>query len=244
MNKIIIMGASSGIGLALAEAFVSRGVKIGVAARSLAPLRKLADKYPGCVEPAAMDVTDPEAPEHLSSLINKMGGMDLYIHVAGIGLRNPDMVPELEVKVAETDAVGLARMCSAAFRYFMDTGCPGQIAAVTSVAGTRGIGELAAYSASKSFGSTYLEALQQLAKNKGMPLYITDIRPGWTRTPFVDPDKKYMLEMQLSRVVPGILKAIAKRRRVAVIDWRWALVCHVWRLLPRSLWLRFHGLGL
>ena len=229
------MGASSGIGLALAEAFASRGVKIGVAARSSAPLRKLADKYPGCVEPAAMDVTDPEAPEHLASLIDRMGGMDLYIHVAGIGLRNPDMDSDLEVKVAETDAVGLARMCSAAFRYFMNTGCPGQIAP---------IGELAAYSASKSFGSTYLEALQQLAKTKGMPLYITDIRPGWTRTPFVDPDKKYMLEMQLSRVVPGILKAIAKRRRVAVIDWRWALVCHVWRLLPRSLWLRFHGLGL
>lgn len=244
MKKIIIMGASSGIGRALAEAFASRGVRIGVAARSLDALRQLADKYPGMVEAAAIDVTDPQAPARLESLIETMGGLDLYIHVAGIAMRNPQMDPDIEVKVAETDAVGLARMTSAVFRYFMRTGRPGQIAAVTSVAGTRGIGELSAYSASKSFGSTYLEALQQLAHTHRMPLAITDIRPGWTRTPLVDPDKHYMLEMQLGKVVPDILRAIARRKRVAIIDWRWATLCGLWRLMPRSLWVRLHGFGL
>lgn len=244
MKKIIIMGASSGIGLALAEAFASRGVRIGVAARSLDSLNQLAGKYPGLVEPAAIDVTDPEAPHHLLELVDRLGGMDLYIHVAGIALRNPGLDPDVEVKVAETDAVGFARMVSAAFRYFMLDGRPGQIAAVTSVAGTRGIGELSAYSASKSFGSTYLEALQQLAHARKLPLCITDIRPGWTRTPLVDPHKKYMLEMQLSKVVPDILRAIARRKRVAVIDWRWAILCGLWRLLPRPLWTRLQGFGL
>lgn len=244
MKKIIIMGASSGIGLALAEAFASRGVRIGVAARSQAPLCRLAEKYPGMVETASIDVTDPEAPRGLHELIGRLGGMDLYIHVAGIALRNPDLDPDIEVRVAETDAVGLARMVSAAFRYFMTEGNAGQIAAVTSVAGTRGIGELSAYSASKSFASTYLEALQQLARTRKLPIAVTDIRPGWTRTPLIDPDKSYMLEMQLERVVPDILRAIARRKRVAVIDWRWAMVCGLWRLLPRTLWIRLHGFGL
>ncbi len=244
MKKIIIMGASSGIGLALAEAFASRGVRIGVAARSLAPLCRLADKYPGMVETASIDVTDPKAPQGLHELIGRLGGMDLYIHVAGIALRNPDLNPDIEVRVAETDAVGFARMVSAAFRYLMTEGNAGQIAAVTSVAGTRGISELSAYSASKSFASTYLEALQQLARTRRLPIAVTDIRPGWTRTPLIDPDKSYMLEMQLERVVPDILRAIARRKRVAVIDWRWAMVCGLWRLLPRTLWIRLHGFGL
>lgn len=244
MKKIIIMGGSSGIGRALAETLASRGVRVGIAARSIRAMQQLADRFPGMVETAAIDVTDPEAPEQLKELISRLGGLDIYIHASGIAMRNPEMDPDIEVKVAETDAVGLARMTSAVFRYFMLTGRRGQIAAITSVAGTRGIGELSAYSASKSFGSTYLEALQQLARTRNMPLDITDIRPGWTRTPLIDPDKTYMLEMQLYRVVPDILKAIVRRRRVAVIDWRWALVCGLWRLLPRPIWLRLHGFGL
>lgn len=244
MKKIIIVGASSGIGLALAHTFLSRGVRVGLAARRLQPLQALAAEFPGLVEAEQIDVDTPEATGHLSSLIDKMGGMDLYIHVAGIALRNPEMKPELEVKVAQTDAVGLARMCSAAFQYYMNHGGHGQIAAVSSVASTRGIGELAAYSASKAFDSTYLEALRQLNYAKKMDISITDIRPGWIRTPLVDPEKHYIMEMTVDAVIPQILKAIVRRRRVATIDWRWALMCTLWRRLPAPLWERMSGFGL
>lgn len=244
MKKIIIVGATSGIGKALVETFASRGVPVGIAGRSAEKLAQLENRYPGMITSARIDVTSPEATVALEELISRMGGMDLYIHVAGIAMRNPDVEPEKEVKVAETDAIGLARMVATAFRYFKNTGRPGQIAAVTSVAGTRGIGELAAYSASKSFASKYLEALQQLANIYNMDVAITDIRPGWTRTPLVDPNKKYMFEMELSDIIPSILKAIAHKRRVATIDYRWQLLCALWRILPRPLWLRLHGFGL
>lgn len=244
MRKIIITGGTSGIGEALTHVLASRGVKVGITGRSADKLEELSHKYPGLVFTEEMDVSKPRAVEALHTLINRMGGMDLYIHVAGIALRNPHINPESEVAVAETNAVGVARMCSAAFQYFMNTGRPGQIAAISSVAGTRGIGELAAYSASKSFVSTYLEALRQLAHSKGINLSITDIRPGWIRTPLVDPYKKYPLEMNLDEVIPKILRAIVHRKKVDIIDWRWAILCAAWRLLPSPIWERMSGFGL
>lgn len=244
MKKIIIVGATSGIGKALVETFASRGVPVGIAGRSEEKLIELENRYPGLITTERIDVTAKDATDALESLIARMGGMDLYIHVAGIAMRNPEIDPEIDVKVAETDAVGLARLVATAFRYFKNTGTSGQIAAITSVAGTRGIGELAAYSASKSFASKYLEALQQLACIYNMDVAITDIRPGWTRTPLVDPDKKYMFEMELDNVIPAILRAIARKRRVATIDYRWQLLCALWRLMPRPLWLRLRGFGL
>lgn len=244
MKKIIIMGASSGIGKAMAEAFASRGVRIGVAARRVEAFKEMKERYPGMIVSAGIDVTHSDAPARLERLIANLGGMDIYIHVAGIAKRNPELEPRLEAEVAQVDAVGLARMCSAAYCYLRDNHIPGQIAAVTSVAGSRGIGELAAYSASKAFGSTYLEALQQRSREEGAGISITDLRPGWIRTPLVDPDKRYMLEMELGRVLPDMLRAIARRRPVAVIDWRWALVCAGWRLLPRCVWTRMKGFGL
>lgn len=244
MNKIVIIGASSGIGRALAEAFVSRGVRIGVAARRQNELDNLAEQYPGMVVSETLDVTDQMAPQALHRLIDKLGGMDLYIHVSGICRSNPDMNPNVECEVAETDAVGFARMVSAAFRYFRQTNRAGHIVALSSVAATRGIGELAAYSASKHFVSAYLEAIEQLARMHKMSLTVTDIRPGWVRTPLLYEDRHYPMEMELKRVVPSILEAIVRKKKVAVIDWRWRLVCGVWRLLPRSLWTRMSGFGL
>ena len=85
MKRVVIVGASSGIGLALAEAFASRGVCLGVAARRTAPLRELQEKYPGNVTVAEIDITDTDAAGRLCALARVVGGMDYYIHVAGIG---------------------------------------------------------------------------------------------------------------------------------------------------------------
>lgn len=238
------MGASSGIGRALAEVFASRGVRIGVASRRREELDALVSKYPGMVVAETIDITDSAAPQRLSELIGRLGGMDMYIHVSGICKRNPGLVPNQECDVVETNAVGFARMVSAAFGYFKQNQMSGHIVALSSVAGTRGIGELAAYSASKSFDSVYLEAIDQLAHAQGVSLTVTDIRPGWVRTPLLYADKHYPMEMELHRVVADILKAIVRKKRVAVIDWRWRCVCGVWRLLPRSIWTRMFGFGL
>ena len=115
-------------------------------------------------------------------------------------------------------------------------GTRGHIAAVTSVAGTNGIGRLSAYSASKGACQKWLVALEQLSNNSAAGITFTDIRPGWIRTPLLEPNCKYPMTMTLDYAVPLILKAIVRKRRVAVIDWRWNIVVGLWRMIPNALY--------
>lgn len=236
MKKIMIMGASSGIGLAVAEAFASRGVKVGLAARHTTKLRELKEKYPDMVEYASIDITHANAPAQMEALAEKMGGMDIYFHVSGIGYENVTLDPQVEVDMIQTNAAGFARMVSSAYRYFRDRGIRGRIAAVTSVAGTNGIGRMSAYSASKKCAQTYLVALEQLSNAEDAGITITDIRPAWIRTPLLSDNAKYPLEMSLEYAVPLIIKAIVRHPRVAVIDWRWNIIVGLWRCIPNALW--------
>lgn len=238
MKNIVITGASSGIGLAAARALASRGIRVGLAARHTAPLEELKRLYPDNVEVAEIDVNKPEATVRLRELIDRLGGMDIYFHVAGIGYDNPTLDPEREVEIVKTNACGFVRMVSAAYRYFSERGCGGQIAAITSVAGTNGIAALSAYSASKRCAQTYLTALRQLSRTTNAGITITDIRPGWIQTPLLHPGERYLMEMNLDYALPLILKAIVRRRSIAYIDCRWHLLVSAWRLLPDALWTR------
>lgn len=247
MKHIIILGATSGIGKALAETLASRGVRIGAAGRNEKALAQLEAAYPGLVVTRAIDINKPDAPGLLAKLASDLGGMDIYIHCAGIGVPNPELNPDAEAAVAETNAVGFARMTSAAYGIMrkhaaveMEAGrnWRGQIVGISSVAGTKGIGELAAYSAAKAFDSTYLEALDQLAHMHRVPVTFTDIRPGWVRTPLIVEGHHYPMLMETDEVVALILKAIVRRKRVQVIDWRWNLAVGLWRLVPGWLWVR------
>lgn len=230
------MGASSGIGRAVAETLASRGVRLGIAARTESALREIKEKYPDNVEYELIDINSPLAVHRMLNLIERLGGMDIYLHASGIGYTNPSLDPELEARTVETDCSGFARMVMTAFRYYLDQGKEGTIAAITSVAGTHGIGEMAAYSASKRFDSTYLSALRQLANRRDLPIHVTDIKPGWIRTPLLDSEKSYPMEMTLEEIVPHIIKAMVRHPRVTVIDTRWAILTALWSKLPSILW--------
>lgn len=238
MKKVIIMGATSGIGRAVAEALASRGLKIGAAGRNEKALEELREAYPGLVVTERIDINHANAPERLKALIDRLGGMDIYFHSSGIGYENQEMDPNLEAKIVETDTTGFARMVMAAFRYYAEENKEGTIAALTSVAGTLPIGMMAAYSASKKFDSTYLSALRQLALIKGQDIHITDIRPGWTRTPLLTDDRHYPMEMTTEEVVPQVIRALVRHPRTAIIDCRWRALMSLASLLPTCLWER------
>lgn len=238
--KILIMGAGSGIGLAMAEKFAAEGMRVGVAARRSQPLQELAARYPDRVVWSSIDINDAEAPAQVLALIDKMGGLDTYVHVSGIYAHNPQLDAEAESNVARTNVMGFTAMIDTVFNYFVERGQAGHIAAITSVAGTRGIGDMPAYSASKSYDRTYLEALQQLVDARKLPISITDIRPGWIRTPLVDADRDYMLQMNLDKALPLICRAVMSRRKHVTIGLRWRIVVALWRMLPTAIWTRTH----
>ncbi|MDE6269007.1 MAG: SDR family NAD(P)-dependent oxidoreductase [Muribaculaceae bacterium] len=242
-RRVVIIGASSGIGREVARIYISLGCRVGVAARRVEPLLELKALAPDRVDVAAIDVTDPEAPAALLPLLDVPGGTDTLLIASGVGFRNPALDISKELSIVATNALGFTRIADDAFSYFSRALSSAVIpratlAAITSVAGTKGMGDAPAYSASKRFGSTYLTALSQLAHTRRLPLSTVDIRPGFVATDFLAADSAFPMTMDPSRVARLIVRAISRRRPVAVIDWRWRIVVSLWRLIPRWLWIR------
>lgn len=242
MNKrAIIVGASSGIGREVARLLLADGWQLGVAARREEPLKALQAEAPGRVEVMAIDITQPDADQRLLELIARLGGIDLYFHASGIGKQNRTLEPDIELRTVETNALGFTRMIGAAYRYFAALPSAGErpvghIAAITSIAGTKGLGPAPSYSATKAMQATYLEALEQQARQRGLNIRFTDIRPGFVDTALLNDSFHYPMLMRPEAVARDIVRSIQKRRHVRVIDWRYRLLTALWRLIPRCLW--------
>lgn len=238
MKKIVIIGASSGLGQRMAMDFASAGWRVGIASRREAPLQAIKDAYPENVAYSVIDVTHVDAPKKFLDLIELIDGMDILLFAAGVGFQDPELDDTRLDTTLQTNVVGFARIVAAAYKYYRDTANvrPGQIAAITSVAGLKGIGVSAAYSSSKRFQQMFLNSLDQLAHQQHVNVKFTDIRPGFIRTPLLKEGKPYPLLMTVDYAAPLIERAILNRRRVAVIDSRWAVVTGLWRLIPQCVW--------
>lgn len=239
MKRIVIIGASSGIGYSLASQYIMNGQWIvGVAARRADRLETLKDMAPGRVHTATIDVTADDAAQRLDQLIADMGGMDIFLLSSGTGKQNPSLDPAIERLTIDTNVKGFTMMIDAAYNYFKATGTPGQIAAITSIAGTRGIGIAASYSATKRYQWCYLTAIEQLAHTQHVNVSITDLRPGFVNTPLLDDGNHYPMQLSAEYTARAIRRAIAHKRRVAIINWPYAVLVFFWRLLPRCVWKR------
>lgn len=117
MKRAIIIGASSGMGREVARILLAEGWRVGVAARRTAPLRELEIANPKQVVSADIDVNDEEAPAKLLSLIERLGGIDLYFHAAGVGWQNPQLDLIVELDTVRTNGMGFTRLVDTAFGY-------------------------------------------------------------------------------------------------------------------------------
>lgn len=236
-KKAIIVGASSGIGLEVAKRLLSDGWNLGIAARREEPLQALKATAPERIEIMTIDVTKSNAEERLLSLIDQLGGMDLYFHASGIGKQNRTLEPDIELSTMETNAVGFTRMIGTAYRYFAKKG-EGHIAAITSIAGTKGLGPAPAYSATKALQTTYLQALEQQAHQSRLNIRFTDIRPGFVDTALLSGTFKYPMLMKPEAVARDIVSSIISKRHIRVIDARYRVLTFFWRLIPNWIWRR------
>ncbi|MDE6276992.1 MAG: SDR family NAD(P)-dependent oxidoreductase [Muribaculaceae bacterium] len=241
MKKIIIIGASSGLGMRVASDFARMGWRVGIAARRLDRLEELKAQFPSNMEAMAIDVAAPDAARRFEDLIELIDGMDVLLYAAGTGWRNPELDPAKDARTVDVNVKGFTAIVSAAFNYYARTAnrLPGQIAVLTSVAGAKGLGVSAAYSASKRYQWNYLTALDQLAHARHVNVRITDIRPGFIDTALLeqDPNKDSLpLLMSVDYAAPLIEKAILKQKRVAYIDSRWAVVTALMKAVPSPLW--------
>ena len=231
-KRAIVIGASSGIGREVALLLKEQGWTLGVAARRVELLQDL-----GAQAAERIDVTSDEATAALSRLISSTGGMDLFFYASGIGKQNRELSEDIELATMATNAVGFTRMVGAAYRYFAQQGS-GHIAAITSIAGTKGLGPAPSYSATKAMQNGYLQALEQQARSRHLDIHFTDIRPGFVDTALLSGDFRYPMMLRPERVASQIVKAINHRSHIRVIDWRYRLLTALWRRVPRWLWRR------
>ena len=236
-KKVIIIGATSGIGREVALVYIAQGWTVGVAGRREAELESLRSMAPEQVFTQVIDVTKDDASEHLQTLINKVGGMDLFLLSSGIGKQNYTLETEIELATAATNVEGFIRMTNAAYHYFEKQG-HGHLAVISSIAGTKGLGAAAAYSATKGFQHMYIDALDQLSRMQKLNISFTDIRPGFVATPLLKSSKRYPMLMEAPIVALDIVDALKRKKRVAIIDWRFRLIVGFWRLIPKWIWLR------
>lgn len=237
-KNAIIVGATSGIGLEVARLLAQKGWTLAIAGRREELLKKISEEIPQVKCYKVIDITAPEADERLGELIEEMGGMTLYFHSSGIGYQNMVLDTQKELKTTETNVVGFTQMMDFAFHYFeQHPEINGHIAAISSIAGTKGLGAAPAYSATKRFQNHYLECLTQLAKMKKMKLSITDIRPGFVATDLIK-GGYYPLQLNAVDVAKEIVYAIEKKKSIRIIDWKYRILVFFWRLIPRWLWVR------
>ncbi len=237
MKRAIILGASSGIGRETARQLLANGWYVGVAARRGDLLDEIKSANSDRVEAMTIDVTSAEAVPRLLELVRRMGGVNLFVYSVGIGKQNERLDPDVELATAEVNVVGFTRMIDAMFNY-MASNLGGDIAVVTSVAGTKGIGVAPSYSATKAYQSKYVQALEQLSNMRRLHIRFTDIRPGFVDTPLLEGGGRYPMLMDKERVVGEMLKAVEAHRHVRVIDWRYRLLTFAWRLIPNRVWRR------
>ena len=236
MKRIVIVGATSGIGREVACLFAQQGWIVGAAGRREKELKELQLLYPQQIHTEVIDITTEEATAGLSHLIEFCGGMDVYFHASGIGKQNYSLNSAIELATIKTNGEGFVRMITAAWDYFRQKG-QGHIAVISSIAGTKGLGSAPAYSATKRFQNTYIEALDQLAHINRLPIVFTDIRPGFVATPLLK-DDKYPLLMNVSAVAAHIINALNKKKRTVIIDRRYQVLVFFWRLIPKWLWVK------
>ena len=231
-RRAIVIGASSGIGREVAQLLMKDGWTIGVAARRVDMLKEL-----DATAVEQIDVTKEDATERLQALISRLGGMDLIFYASGIGKQNRELKEDIELATIQTNGMGFTRIIGEAYRYFAAQG-HGHIAAITSIAGTKGLGPAPSYSATKAMQNVYLQALEQQAMTRGLNIHFTDIRPGFVDTALLSGDFHYPMMLKPEKVAKEIIYAINHHRHIQVIDWKYRLLTTLWRRIPRWVWRR------
>lgn len=238
MNKnAIIIGASSGIGLALAMSLSRRGYRLGLAARRVELLDDAASRMSTQSVTKYIDVSKPDhAMEQLRLLIAELGSVDLFFISSGTGHENAQLDWDLERETIETNALGFAAMANVAVEHLLSHGS-GTLVGISSIAGIRGNGGAPAYGATKAFVSHYLAALRHKFAKLGSRVLVLDAQPGFVDTAMAKGDGLFWVATREKAAVQ-ILRAVDHRRSHVYITRRWRLVAWLLRLLPDAIYNR------
>jgi short-subunit dehydrogenase len=230
LKRIIIIGASSGIGRGLAELYAKNGYTVGITGRRENLLKQIKNQYPERIYYSAFDAVPEDSIIKIENLISEMGGLDILIYSAGWGKTGEELNYEIEKQTIDVNVNAFMRIVDWAFNYFRTQGS-GHIAAISSIAGFLPNPGAPSYSASKSFQMKYLKSLRLKVRiGKIKNLTITDIRPGFVDTAMAKSDKLFWVA-PVDKAAKQIFKALNKKRKVVYVTKRWRIIAVIAKIL-------------
>lgn len=246
MNRtVVITGASSGIGRALAVEFARRGYNLGLTARRMGALEELREELlqlgdsPSNIAVATLDVDQiTSVGPTLQDLFGQLGRIDTVVVNAGINTFTAIGKGSLlkEQQLLQTNLLGAIATVNAAAEYFITAG-GGRIVGISSLAALQAMPKQAAYCASKAGFSMYLDAAR--VELKRYNINITKILPGFVITEIMPKIDKYPFAVTAEQAAREMVDAIEKGKALSVIPafpWKWLrpLFGHI----PDALWKR------
>ena len=240
VESLVITGASSGLGLALARHYLERGATVAAIARRGDLLQDLAAEFPNRVFCYALDVRDASAVQDAANdFIARAGCPDVVIANAGVSTGTlTEYAEDLDAfqQVMDINVLGMVKTFQP-FIAAMRTARQGTLVGIASVAGFRGLPGAGAYSASKAAAISYLESLRVELRGSGVKA--VTICPGYIETPMTALNPYPMpFMLDAGEAARRIARAIERQTAFTVIPLQMGLAGRMLRLLPRWLYDR------
>ncbi|HXD79383.1 MAG TPA: SDR family NAD(P)-dependent oxidoreductase [Puia sp.] len=229
MSIVLIIGGTSGIGRQLAERYAADGHLVGATGRRAGLLESLAARYPDRIVTSCYDATANDATAELAALVRRLGGLDILIFNAGWGDLSDDLDWAIDKATVDINVHAFLPAIHFGWDFFLRQGY-GHLVTISSIAGIRGNRYSPAYSAAKSFQRVYFEGLYIKAKRLKIPLYVTDIAPGFVNTQMARGPRFWVASP--GKAATQIMRAIARRRRRTYITRRWRIIAVLFKWIP------------
>ncbi len=233
LSRVVVIGASSGIGAALVRRLVKDGAEVAAVARRQDLLDALAAELPGKVRVYVHDVEETdEVPALWQKIDGELGGIDTLVYAAGTmpEVTEGEYAFEKDRSMIVTNVLGaMAWMNPAAARFQAQKS--GSIVGISSIAGERGRRGNPAYCTSKAALTTYLESLRNRCSRYGVN--VVTIKPGFVESAMTA-GKGKLLWMITADEAARRTVALARKGSSAsgFVPRRWWLVALIVRLLP------------
>jgi short-subunit dehydrogenase len=236
-KRAILVGASSGIGAALAKKLAAEGYALALLARRADLLDALCNEINAAHGETralayAHDVSEFDAvPALLQKIITDLGGLDLFIYNSGILQRVEldEFSAEKDLAMTQVNYMGALAWLNPIAERFLALKS-GQIVGIGSVAGDRGRVGAPAYNASKAALHTYLEALRNRLTRHGVN--VLTIKPGFVATDMIKNSPKTFWVISAEQAADAIWNALRARKQVVYVPAQWGLLMHIIKHIP------------
>ena len=232
-TSILITGASSGIGAALAEEYASPGIKLVLVGRNTRRLKMTEDicrRLGATVFISVLDVTDDKA---LERVFDDLGPFNIVIANAGISSSRSKSMAQNTREIFSVNIDGLANTVLPAISKMKEQG-GGNIGIVSSIAGFQGLPSAPAYSASKAAAKIWGAGLR--ARYAEENIVVSVICPGFVETPMTDKNDFLMpWKIRPPLAAKAIRQGLQRGKSLIIFPWQMALIINLVNVLPRPL---------